>query len=210
MAELLERNVPTVALVVGSDESIITANNTLNTLKTLEKIAKVKKLPVVMYYEHNERNRKQSEVDRQLQLVVSTLSVLTSRMNHGMDTRDVLNWVQFSNTTTVKPQLALLEVFKDNEAAEETADPISVASVYQDRDANQVNLVPEYHADGYCGEPSEHFTQLHFVITIDRIGKIVGGVKKTLDEYENHRSSRVKQSSILDDGDEEGDDILVL
>lgn len=210
VAELLERKVPVVALVVGSDESIITATNTLNTLKTLEKISKVKKLPVVTYYEHNERNRKQSEVDRQLQLVISTLSVLTSRMNHGMDTRDILNWVQFSNTTSVQPQLSLLEVFKDKAEAEATADPISVASVYQDRDEPQVGLVPEYHTDGYCSEPNDNFQQLHFVITIDRVNKLVGGIKNTLDDYENHRSSRVKQTSILDDSDNNSDDMLVL
>ena len=210
VAELLERKLPVVALVIGSDESIITATNTLNTLKTLEKVSRTKKLPVVMYYEHNDRDRKQGDIDRQLHLVVSTLSVLTSRLNHGMDTRDVINWVQFSHTTSVDPQLALFEVFKDDELVEAVSDPISVASVYKDRDVPMTRLAPEYHSDGYCSQPSEYFEQLHFVITIDRIPKIVGNVKKTLEDYENHRSSRVKHSSILDDNDSQDDNVLVL
>lgn len=209
VAELLERKESVVALVIGSDESIITANNTLNTLKSLESVSRSKQLPVVMYYQHNERGRKQTDINSEFQLAISTLTILTSRKNHGMDTKDIENWVQFSSTTSVSPQLALLDIFKLREDAEEVGDPISVASVYQSRDEDHVNLTPEYHTDGYCGEPNDHFQQLHFVITIDEVSKLADRISKTLAEYENRRSSRVKQSSILG-ADDKTDGDLVL
>ena len=40
ISELLSRNIPVIAVCIGSDESVLTANNTLKTLKSLEVIAK--------------------------------------------------------------------------------------------------------------------------------------------------------------------------
>lgn len=210
MAELLERGHTAVAVVVGSDESIITANNTLNTLKSLESISKRANLPVVMYYDHNDRDRRRGDVDANLHLAISSLAVLSSKQNREMDTRDIANWAQFSKTTSVGPQLAQLEVFADAEQAGKIKDPISVASIYVSEEVKPVGLVPEYHAAGYLSEDSDKFEQLHYVITIDALPNIVDSVKKTLEQYHTQRDSRVKQASILGDDDQTTDSGLVL
>tara|TARA_B100000929_G_scaffold232756_2_gene189222 strand:- start:3336 stop:4301 length:966 start_codon:yes stop_codon:yes gene_type:complete len=210
MAELLSRGLTAVAIVVGSDESIITATNTFNTLKSLESIAQRTELPAVMYYEHNDRDRKRSEVDTQIRLAVSTLTVLANRQNREIDTKDISNWAQFSKTTSVGPQLAQLEVFTNSEDADAVNDPISIASVYVTDDIRPIAAVPEYHAAGYLNEHSEQFDQLHFVISIDAMPNLVGSIKKTLDQYHQQRDSRAKQQSILTDDDSTTADGLVL
>lgn len=210
LQELLERKLTACCVVVGSDESIITATNTLNTLKSLEAIAKRADLPVVMYYEHNDRDRKRSEVDTQLHLVISTLAVLASKQNREMDSKDIANWLQFSKTTSVGAQLAQLEVFIDPQQVSEVRDPISIASIYTSEDTTPVAAVPEYHAAGYLSQVSDQYEQLHYVISIDAVPTIVGQIKDTLDQYHAHRNSRVKQASILSDNDETTDDGLIL
>lgn len=196
--------------MVGSDESVITANNTLNTIKSLDAIAKRVDNPVVMYYEHNDRDRKRSDVDIQIRLAISTLTVLANRQNREIDTKDLFNWANFSKTTTVSPQLAQLEVFTTSEDADQVNDPISIASIYADEDVRPINAVPEYHAAGYLSEPSEQFEQLHYVISIDGMPNIVSNIKKTLEQYHAQRDSRAKQGSILGDDDTTTDDGLVF
>ncbi len=170
----------------------------------------LERLPVVMYYDHNDRDRRRSDVDAQLHLAISSLAVLSSKQNREMDTRDIANWVQFSKTTSVGPQLAQLEVFADAEQAGKIKDPISVASIYVSEEVKPVGLVPEYHAAGYLSEDSDKFEQLHYVITIDALPNIVDSVKKTLEQYHTQRDSRVKQASILGDDDQTTDSGLVL
>jgi hypothetical protein len=70
--------------------------------------------------------------------------------------------------------------------------------------------VPEYHTAGYLSEDSDKFEQLHYVITVDALPNIVGSVKKTLEQYNTQRDSRVKQTSILGDDDQTTDSGLVL
>lgn len=210
MKELLSRKMSAVCVVIGSDESIKTADNTLKTLKTLDLISKDIGLPVVMYYEHNDRNTKRSEIDTQLHLAISTMAILSSGRNLGLDTRDISNWLHFNKVTVVEPQLAQLEVFNDKEAADQVKDSISVTSIMASPDMPPLTIVPEYQAEGFLPDKVEHYDQLHYVISIDSIPKIVGNISKTLDSYINQRNSRVKQSSVLGDDDVASSTGLVL
>lgn len=210
LGELLERGKTAVCIVVGSDESIITATNTMNTLKSLEAISKRTEQPVVMFYEHNERERKRADVDMQVRLAISTMTVLANRRNREIDTKDISNWVQFSKTTTVKPQLAHLEIFTKTDLLDDIKDPISIASIYANEDVRPIGAIPEYHAAGYLTETSDQFEQLHFVISLEGIPGIYGTIKKTLDQYHTQRDSRAKFDSILEESDSTTDDGLVL
>lgn len=210
MAELLARKLPVVALTVGSDESIITAQNTLNTLKSLAAIADRSELPVVTYYEQNDRDRKRSEVDGQLYYAISALAVMASNRNRELDSKDIANWVQFNKTTSVKPQLAQLEVYTTKEDAEDAKDPISVASLYGSQDMPLLGTVPEYQCAGYFREEADNYDQLHLIITIDAVPNIIGGITETLERYESQRSGRVKQAAIVSETDEISDTGLIL
>lgn len=182
----------------------------MNTLKSLESIAQRANLPIPMFYEHNDRERKRADVDKQMRLAISTLAVLANRGNREIDTKDIANWAQFSKTTTVKPQLAQLEIFTTAEDANQVKDPISISSIYADEDVRPIDIIPEYHAAGYLSEASDQFEQLHYVISIDGMPEIYGNIKSTLDQYHTQRDSRVKQASILGEDDSTTDDGLVL
>lgn len=210
ISELLERNVPVVGIVIGSEESNITAKNTLNTLKSLEAIAKKKSVPVVVGYLHNERNGKRSENDTRARYLMSTLAMLGSRRNHALDTMDLINFLNFSKVTSVEPQLAVLHVYNEPADVDGARSPISIASLMRDPDQAGYTVTPEYEATGYPLEAIEDFDQLHFVITTDGVQDINKTLHARLDEVNKSSAARVKHDSIVSASDAVTDSGLIL
>lgn len=208
--ELLKRKLPVVAMVVGSEESVITCQNTLNTLKSLAQIADDADLPVTMFYEKNSREHRRSEIDDQIHRAIAAISVVASNRNHELDSRDVANWVQFNKVSTAEAQLAYLDVFTTNEDAEKVSDPISLASVYEDRDMTLVDVIPEYQCAGYLREGEENYDQIHLVISLAPIPNIISEIQETLQRYHDQRDSRVKNAKIVGGEDDVSDTGLIL
>lgn len=208
MGELLSRGINVVCVVIGSDESIITCENTLKTLKSLEGQARKHNVPVLMYYEHN--NRKRSEVDAAIRLVIGSLAVLSSRRNRAFDTADLTNWVYFNKATVVKPQLAMFDVYGSNEQVDKEKDPIALISLYRDEDDEHSSLVPEYSATGYFTEEINGLELLHYVVTTHRIPAIHKEIQARLTKYLGNRDSRVETERMLSENDSVTDDGLVL
>ena len=202
VSELLARGLPTVCIVVGSDEAAITAQNTLNTLKSLEAIAAKAEVPVVVYYDQNSRDTKRSEVDASCRHVIGALSVLTSKRNAELDSRDITNWVQFQRSTTAKPRLALFNVYRGNERAEQANQPISIASLYPDPDTTPIGITPEYHCAGYPRDEIKGFDTVHFVITLEGIPGIARTMQSRITELDQQRKARVDHESLVSDNDE--------
>ncbi len=210
MRELLERGATVVGVVVGSDESIITARNTLNTLKSLEAIAERAGAPVVIFYEQNERDIKRSEIDARCRHVIGCLSILASRQNAEMDTRDIANWAYFNRSTSVGPRLALFDVYNSNDAANQAIDPVAIASLYESPDDEHLTVEPEYATVGYIRGPVENFQTTHFVITLGGVPVIYKRMEKKISEQEQQRASRVVHDRIVRADDQVTDDGLVL
>lgn len=211
MGELLERGATVVGIVVGSDESSITARNTLNTLKSLEAIAARVGAPVVICYEQNEREIKRSEIDRECRRVIGSLAILASRQNAELDTRDIANWAYFNRSTSVGPRLALFDVYGNNADAEAANQPISIASLYTNPDVDLLAIEPEYHAAGYPGTGVANFEEaMHFVITLGGVPIISKRMEAKIQEQEQRRASRVVHSTIVSETDEVSHDGMVL
>lgn len=211
LSELLERQLPSVCLVVGSNESAITAQNTLNTLKSLDSIAKKTGLPVVMHYEHNDRERKKTDINQAFKLTITTLGILCSGNNLALDTKDIRNWVQFNRTTSVTPQLTLLDVFNSESlACERIKDPISIASIYEHVDMTPIGLTPEYHTEGYLKEKNEVASEIHYIISIEDLPNITRAISEVIDHFTIQKTSRIKQGSLVTDKDDVTDSGLIL
>ncbi len=210
MAELLTRGLPVVAVVVGSDESNITAQNTLNTLKSLEAIATKADLPAVVFYEHNEPTIKRSEIDSACRHTIAALSILCSKHNAELDSKDIQNWVQFNRSTSVRARLALLEVYRSNEEAEQAQEPIAIASLYDSTDATPVAAVPEYSCVGYPSQAIPKMTVIHYVINVAGVPIISKKCQQRINDLDQARKSRVDHATIVSDADEVTRDGLVL
>jgi hypothetical protein len=214
LSELLTRGLPAIAVVIGSHESAITAENSINTLKSLDGIAKTTGIPVVMYYDQNDPEVKRSEVDKSALAMIGSLGYLTSGDNAELDTRDLLNWVQFHRTTSVKACLATVNVMvKTAGLEEEIANPISIASLYRSPDDRDLTTIPEYHTEGYPNEKIgsfEHTNAIHFVISTDEVGEIYKAMQLIAKGIDTKRKSRVVTESLVNDDDNMTDQGLVL
>lgn len=211
VSELLERDEPVVAVVIGSDESAITATNTLNTLKSLDAISNKTGRPVVMYYAQNDRAGRRSAVDSNVQAAIAYLAVLASRQNGELDTRDISNWLQYQKTTSARPQLSLLLIARsDAELVEQCSAPISVASIFANPDLPGLPLVPDYHCAGYAKVDMVGTDTLHFAVSVDEVPLVAQRITKTLNELEEVRQSRVSRDSLVGAGDQITDGGLVL
>lgn len=208
VGELLDKGAPTVAVVVGSDESSLTCQNTLNTLKTLEHKAKQAGVPVVMYYDHNNRGGRRTDVDRAMISAIGALSALASGQNDEMDSQDLVNWLQYQKSSTVEPRLAALQIYSSGSDAEAVTNPLSLASLYRQPDASMADIVPDYNTYGYT--KADGIEELHFVISVDSIANIGKKVMSTLEELETVRESRVKTESILSNDDDVDENGMVL
>ena len=210
VSELLARGLPVVVLTAGSSESNITANNTVNTLKSLAAISKKESAPVVTYYLHNGGDNTRSAVDKKLAFATSCLSYLASRQNAELDTKDVSHWLRYNHSTEVAPQLSLLDIFIDQKSAKSITDPISVASLYADRDQPHLtDPVPDYSATGYFQHKVQDIEEIHFVISTQHLGATYEKLEETRNDYNARRDSRVQTRKIVD-LDEAQDDGLVL
>lgn len=210
VSELLSRNLPVIAIVIGSSESAITAQNSLNTIKSLEAIAERNKLPVVMYYDHNSPSVKRSEVDRNIATVIGLVSALVSRQNRELDTMDLLNWLHFSKHSSVRARLAVLTTHLNNEEVADAKNPIAIASLYNNPDIDPIEIRPDYHCAGYRIHPSEHFEAVHFAISVDKVQDVAKELQATVDELDNQRRSRVDHNSLVNNSDDVTDSGLVL
>lgn len=156
MSELLDREVPAVALTVGSVSSKLEAENSLKTLKSYEAIAVKRNAPVNMLYLQNSDKMPRSEVDNNMTSCISYLAVLFSRRNHGLDSRDLHNWLRYNKVTSFEAQLSMMTILirepgdkSINEELSKLGSVISVATLAPDDASTDLEHQPEYQTVGF-------------------------------------------------------------
>lgn len=205
---LLEQKAATVAIVVGSDESSITVTNTINTLKSLESISAMTAEPVIMAYHENNAGVPLQAVDDEVLFVTEALGELCNQNNHGLDTQDLVNWVQYPKVAPgLTPQLSALAIFDSRQEAANQVEPIAIASLYDAPGKNNPFGTPFYATVGYPREPSGIAEQLHFVIntadveeTFTRLADRQVELNKVLSSYRQRRSRVDIDDNLTGDG----------
>lgn len=196
--ELASRGHSVVVLLAGSSESTITAQNSLNTIKSLAAISKQVETPIVMFYRHNGGECTRSVVDGQLHLAISSLCYLTSRQNDELDTKDIANWLRFNHSTSVPAQLAMLDIYYDADMVKEIKDPITIASLYSDRDQKHLEEpIPEYPCTGYFKTAIEGVSEIHLVVSTENINATYEKLQSTLDQFILRREGRVAAQDLV-------------
>ncbi len=199
-----------VCIIVGSDESMIAARNTLNTLKSLDNIALQNDAPIVAFYEHNRPELKRSGVDARCREVIGCLSILASRQNAEMDMRDIANWVYYNRVTSAAPALAFFNIFRDSKDVPNSAEIISVASLYASPDDPQINISPEYHTAGYPKNKVEHFDEAHFAIFLNDASEIRRRLDSRIESLQLEQGSRIQRDRLISTEDRSDDNGMVF
>lgn len=207
--ELISRDIPVVAVVIGSDESVISAENTLKTLQSLESIAKTTDTPVVMSYHYNDPSEKRSVVDRDVWHTIACLMVLMSGENHAMDRLDLVHWLRYNKVNAEDPRLAALNVVTSNDQYQKLSDVVSVASLYKDADTPHTVQGADYQAVGYVDLDVIGLEEVHFAITLNEVVKIGKSIREKVDKMMETRNARVRTDAVLDKSTVSDDDGMV-
>jgi len=116
---LLERDLPVIAVLVGDSSNGLSTINTLNTIASFNAIAKATKKPLSIIYNDNAKGigensiEKLESIDREIFKNISVLSMFLSGQNTSLDQKDMAAFIDQSvyKTIGIKPGLYGLNVF---------------------------------------------------------------------------------------------------
>lgn len=195
VGELLASNANVIAVVVGSYESLIAAENTYKTLLSIDSISKKNKIPAVTAFYNNKDNSLRKDVDAQVVETISLLSILASRRHREMDTADVHSWLRYDRTTTVPAQLALLDITDKLDEVRNIAYPVSIATLVKDGESTAIGSIgADYQATGYSDPkgPIAEFGELHFVIGVNDVQSLLAEAAAKVAELTERKNARPK------------------
>ena len=203
IGELLKKSASVVAVVVGSTESAITAENTLNTFRSLDGVVKSTQSGAVMFYEENPLDASRVGVDQTISTVLNALLVMGAGNHYGLDTKDVGNFLRFDLGARVPPQLALLELVSSAEQVAELRDrkadkPLAVLSIHANEEFVPLPVSYSYLAEGcFLDGRQPDAKSLHFLVDNAELPGLVKRLEKINSEYATIASSRQTQTPLF-------------
>lgn len=198
VAELLARDIPVVPLVIGTDESIICAKNTLNTLKSLEGVSARQNKTVCTYYEHFTRKDTRAEADASIIHAMAMLTLVGAGDVKELDSSDIFNWLQYDRVSNLEPTLAMLGAEVDPKEVDELPDVVSVLSIRKSPNEPTYQSIVPYNADGYMDIPMDDVDNVFLAVTASGIDRVVERIVGTVKSMEEDEGSRVKRGRIFD------------
>lgn len=203
--ELIERGHSAVLVLIGSEESKITIENTVKTLQSIDNISRKQvKRPIVVSYWHNSAKQSRSANDESIKQTILALSMLTSKENKELDTADVTNFIGFDSVTSVKEGISLLYITSDEEVASSIKYPISSASLFCKYGASADNLTPEYSCTGYPTPEVLKESDLHFVISQHEVESIYKNLDERLNTFKEAVTARLSAVALGGNADDNG------
>lgn len=204
--ELLAQDQLVIAITIGVLDSGTEIRNTLATFKTFEGLVAANKKPLAVAYFENNKLTPPSEVDTKINELVVAISVLFSRQNEGLDTRDMYNFLNFDRMTPYKAHAAGLEAFAGTLDADTHKDTITVASAVTNKDARGIDFVVPYTCYGVLPAQIEkeiiEQAPVHLVTKAFPFNAISGRLKGLLDEMEKAAAAFTTRSEVLDGNEE--------
>lgn len=201
VSELLLRDKPVIVLHVGSDDTLNYIKNTISVMAGYESTAKLRNKPVVLSYFHNGVDGTVEEVDAKIQNMIACLTVLYSRQNRNMDSRDLYNWLFFNRkgVTSFDAQVAVL---KTCTGALEIGDAqlISLATLNDSLNNTRVEQPVEFQRVGIPEQLNSENRRLkyplHFAIVDGFVSDVVKKLRKVKSEFEQKAGSRVVKNKL--------------
>lgn len=197
MSELLSRDLPAIAIVIGSDDSVIAAENTLKTLQSLELIAANTQHVLPMSYHQNPADGRRSTVDADVRSVIGGLAILVSGQNQELDSRDIHHWLQYSKLGYARPALSMMHMAISEEEFKRVTSPLSVASLYHSTDQAHLVTEADYHTVGYANLQKQEFKEIHYAIGVHDLAMVGASIQKNVDRMKEARAARVSPDGLL-------------
>lgn len=213
-AELLRRDEMVIPIVIGDATQGHWIKNTLATLSSYEKISAAQEMALPIGYFENTRQRSLSDVDSDVVDLIIAISILFSRQNEGIDSRDLYNALRFHRVTSYLPHAALLSNVSGKITADNSEGIITAVSALVDKDDNGLEVVLPYAKQGILPKGASQQTidnaPLHLVTTAYPFNDIADRLKEALERMANEAKARTVRSTVLAGVDGSDDDDIVI
>lgn len=216
-AKLIDRDCLVIPVLIGDARQGHWITNTLNTLATYEKIAEIKNKALPVAYFENTAENPPSAVDQSIADMVAAITILFSRQNEGLDTRDLYNFLNFNRMTSYGPHCGLLSTISGEIGENNSKGIMTAMSLSTDKDTHGVSVVLPYAKHGILpnGVSEEILarTPLHVVTRAYPFNEIADNLKATIRALEEEARARTKTSTVLTGvgaASASADDFLIL
>jgi hypothetical protein len=207
--ELLAAGHMVINVTVGVADSGAEIENTLDTLKSFEGLVRQHKKTVPVAYFENSKATPMSAVDEKVTELIVALAVMFSRQNEGLDTQDMINFLNVDVLTKFPAHVVGLESCVGELVEGEHRDTITVSSAVSNKDARGIDFVLPYTTFGILpAEVSKEISSqspLHLVTKAYPFNDIATRLKKAITDMEKAAKASTAASSVLEeDADLEG------
>lgn len=197
---LLKEGKMVIVIAIGVAKTGKEIGNTMATLQSFERVSTINKKPVVMAYFENCKETPPSAVDSSVAEMITAISVLFSRENNGLDTKDMYNFLNFNDKVTSYPAHLAQLTTTSGEITDGTG-VISVATAAIDNDNIGVEFVAPYGCYGIL--PREVASSvadrapLHLIVKAYAFNGIAARLNELLEEIKREAAARVAESSLV-------------
>ena len=202
-SELLNRNIPTIVINIGSTASRIEIENTIKTLKSYEVISKKREKPVNMYYRENGDSSTRGTIDFDIQTAVVILAAIFSGSNSELDGADLKNFLDYTRVTSYSAKLALLEFFSKEISINKGQSVVSLVTLVDDKASSDANIPVEYQAVGKLPDQTKELVSVDLPIHATIINGFFNNIIHTLEEklkvFDEGRRVVTEKSIVGDD-----------
>ena len=208
--DLITRNIPTIAVVIGDSSNALSCINTINTLASLNSIAVNAKKALSVIYINNHTlakggnmNKAEENANKYLGNIMVSCSLFLSGDNEDLDNQDMAGIIDQSHYSTIKVQPGLygLTFFsKDIVPTEGTIPTVGRTLSLPDKDFDP-NLTLLHHKRGYVTAQNaidivkEENFPLHMVAFANYFKQEEASLKEQAKNYENIMKN-IEQSSV--------------
>jgi hypothetical protein len=196
IAELIARKIPVIPLAILGTESRLRITNSVMSMRTLEGLAEDLAFDINAFFLLNED--KWSKVDALAHAYIGAVALMTSDLHHGLDMKDVVNFLRPSLSTKLKPRLNTIQLTSSIDGFEGHKNQYSIMSLYNSRDADRVKHSADYDTVGYCDFDrfgKKDFNQIHLLIN-DGIQPIYDVLNADRKEAVEARAATVERASL--------------
>lgn len=205
VSELLDRDVPTIVIMVGSSDSRIETHNTVNTLKSYEMISQKREMPVIAVYYENSPDSPRGEVDQRIKTTIILLAAIFSGENRELDSADLHNFLAYQKVTSFKPKLSYLDFFSKQIELQRDQTVVSLVTLTDENTSSAVDLPVEYQAVGFINDHAKTSVDvalpIHVAIISGFFHDVIERLSKRLNTFDEARRAHVDKSILTKDVD---------
>ncbi len=208
LRELLDKNIPVVAFVIGDTTSQKEIGNTVNCWRSIDNQRKSLDADIVFDYVLNSTYATRGEANKTIVNRLDLLSVFLTDSHEEADYQDIRNALRVSRVTSVAPSLQKINFFDSNADLKKVeGNPVACISLYRDRDAVSADFAGvAYRVTGVLSDgKGPNVDSLHMVLDYDRTVKDIISMIAEQEDREKQSRTRYKAADELGgDADDNG------